>query len=286
MTGRAAMDPEAFQRLQALRRERWRQTPDTRIAGPDEAALLIDVLGVATLYPVSPEMPSLFHAYLGDPEARTDSGHSSPSGEVYSWRWTLGGRAAAFYSTLVRGRPTWVAWSLFPAILRLCSEPRTPDELYEAGALSTDALRVVRALEAAGGPLDTGELRRQAGFPIGKPQRAAYLKAVDELDRRLLLAKVFAPGDGAPEMGHALVRTRYPEAVAAAARLTRDAALAAFLAAYLPHAVYAVPDSLARHLKLDETELRAGLERMAAAGQAEPLAIPDQRGICYRWAGA
>ncbi len=74
--------------------------------------------------------------------------------------------------------------------------------------------------------------------------------------------------------------------MAAAARLTRDAALAAFLAAYLPHAVYAVPDSLARRLKLDETELRAGLERLAAAGLAEPLAIPDQRGLCNRWAGA
>src|SRR5947209_6667615 len=97
----------------ASRLARWRQTPETRIANPDEARRLIDQVGVATLYPASPEFPNLFHAFMGDPDAKTDSGHDSPSGQVYAWRWALGRQGTAFYSVLVRGRPTWVSWALF-----------------------------------------------------------------------------------------------------------------------------------------------------------------------------
>lgn len=112
-----------FEEMQAARRVRWHQTGADRIA-----ARLIEAAGVATLYPVSPEIPNLFHAYTGDPAAKTDSGHSSPSGEVYGWRWALGRREAAFYSVLVRGRPTWMGWSILPAVLCLCGETRSVDD--------------------------------------------------------------------------------------------------------------------------------------------------------------
>jgi hypothetical protein len=269
--------------LTALRLARWRQTAQTRLAGPEDAARLIEQVGIATLYPVSPEIPNLFCAYLGDPEAATDSGHDTPSGEVYTWRWVLGRRDAAFYSALVRGRPTWVSWALLPAALRLWGESRAPADLYAAGVLSADAARVARALEAAGGALGTGELRRQAGFPTGKSQRAAYLRAVQELDRLLLLAKVFAAGDGEPDMHHALVRARYPEHVAAAEQLTRDEALDAVLATYLASAVYALPGALAKQLSVPEPELRAGLDRLVATGRATLQASPSERADRYLW---
>jgi hypothetical protein len=265
--------------LQARRREHWCQTPQTRIPDPDAAVRLIERVAIATLFPASPEVPNLFHAYVGDPGAQTSSHWDSPSGHVYGWRWALGRREAAFYSVLVRGRPTWISWALFPAMLRLCGELRTPDELYDAGELSGDAYRIAQALDAAGGVLSTGDLRRQAGFPTGKSQRAAYLKAVDELDNRLLLAKVFSPDDD--DMRHALVRARYPEHVATAEQMTRVDALDAFLTTYLPAAVYAVPTVLAKHLKLPEAELRAGLDRLVSAGRATTLTLSDQKGICY-----
>lgn len=269
--------------LQARRRESWRQTPQTRLAGPEDAARLIERVGVATLFPASPEVADLYHAYVGDPDRAIEAAESwdSPSGDVYGWRWALGRREAAFYSALVRGRPTWISWALFPAMLRLCGEQRTPDELYDAGELSAGAYRIAQVLEGAGGVLSTGELRRQAGFPTGKPQRAAYLKAVDELDRRLLLAKVFSPDDD--DMRHALVRVRYPEHRATAERMAREDALDAFLAAYVPSAVYVAPMALAKHLKLPEAELRAGLDRLAAAGRVTALTIPGQKGSCYVW---
>ena len=241
----------------------------------------IERVGIATLYPVSPEVPNLFHAHLGDPNAVTDSGHDSPSGYVYSWRWVLGRREAAFYSAIVCNRPTWVSWPLVPAVLRLRGELRDPADLHAAGELSQNARRIVHALEASGGVLSTGDLRRAAGFPTGKEHRAAYLRGVVELDTRLLLAKVFSANDD--EMYHALVRTRYPAHVAAAEVMTRDDALAQLLTTYLPHAVYAVPAILAKDLRLPEPDLRAALAYLVTTGHTQTITLPNQRGDCYRW---
>jgi len=177
--------------LHARRLANWGQTPATRIPDPATAAQFVARVGVATLYPASPELPNLFHAYLGDPDAATDSGHDSPSGDVYGWRWALGRAEAAFYTAIVRGRPTWVHWDLLPAVLRLCADERMPDEIYDTGDISGDAYRVARALEEAGGVLSTGELRARAGFPTGKERRAAYLRDAEKLPypaRRILLS--------------------------------------------------------------------------------------------------
>jgi hypothetical protein len=268
--------------LQARRLERWCQTPQTRIADATAAKELIERVGIATLFPASPEVPNLYHAYVGDPAAAVASEWDSPAGHVYGWRWELGRAEAAFYTAIVRNRPTWVSWPLLPAVIRLRGELRTPDELYDLGELPADAYKVAQALEEAGGVLSTAELRQKAGFPAGKTQRAAYLRAVEALDTRLLLAKVFAVDD--EDMRHALVALRYPDAVAAAERMTREEALAQVLPAYLPHAVYALPAVLSRHLKVPEAELRAGLDRLAADGRAATITLPEQTGACYVWA--
>ena len=275
------VDDKTFAKLHARRLERWRQTPATKLAGHADAPELIGRVGVATLYPASPEVPDLFHAYMGDPDAKTEQKWDSPSGEVYSWRWTLGRAGAAFYGVLVRNRPTLVSWELLPAVLALCGETRTPDELYDGGELSPAAYRVAQTLDRAGGALTTGELRREAGFPTGKEQRQTYLKAVDELDSRLLLAKVFA-ADG-DELSHALIAQRFPGHAEAARKITRTAAWDRLLAVYLPNAIYAAPANLARHLKLPEAELRAALDRVVASGQAEETELPGYKGACYVW---
>jgi hypothetical protein len=270
-----------FAVLQSLRRERWNQTQALRLGDPEAAAKFINRVGIVTLFPVSSEIPNLFHAHVGDREAKTDSAWDSPSGHVYSWRWELGRREAAFYTAIVRSRPTWVSWQLLPVVLRLRGELRTPEELYDNGLLSENAYRIAQVLEHSGGELTTGELRRQAGFPTGKTNRAAYLKAVEELDTRLMLAKVFSVDDD--DMRHALVTTRYAEYEVAAEQISEQAALATFLETYLPHAVYILPTMLAKHLKIDEAVLRAGLERLTATGHVEPLDVSGQKGTCYVW---
>src|SRR5262249_43998140 len=241
---------QAATTLLERRRISWRQTPETRISGAEEAPALIDRLGVLTLYPASPEVPNLYHAYVGDPDAKTEAKWDSPSGTVYGWRWTLGRNEAAFYAVLVRKRPTFVSWQTLPAALRLFADLRMPDELYDLGVISASAYRIAQALEESGGVLSTGALRDVAGFATGREQRNAYLKAIEELDTRLLLAKFFAKDDD--DAHHALVYMHYREYVDAAERLTRLQALDHFLRIYLANAAFAAPGVLARHLRLEE----------------------------------
>jgi hypothetical protein len=270
--------------LRARRLANWRQTPETRLPDPDAAALFIESAGIATLFPASSEIPDLFHAYVGDPEAPTESSWDSPSGHVYGWRWALDRRGVGFYTALVRKRPTWISWPLLPAILRLCGELRAPEEIYRAGELSANAYRIAQTLEAAGGVLSTGELRRRAGFPTGKEHRAAYLKAVEELDTRLMLAKVFSTEDEDDlDMRHALVAFCYPDQPLLAEQMTLETAMERFLQTYLPFAVYAVPPLLAKHMGLPETELRAGLERLQEEGRVTPASLPVHNKPCYVW---
>jgi hypothetical protein len=270
-----------FQTLHTLRQKRWGQTPDTRIPDATAAPALIDRVGIATLFQASPEVPNLYHAYMGDPTAKTSAKWDSPSGQVYSWRWTLGRQDVAFYTTLVCRRSTWVSWNLLPAVLRLCAETRMPDELYDSGAMSAEAYRITQALEEAGGTLSTSELRKEANFPTGKASRAAYLKALEELEIRLIVGKFFQAGQD--DTYHTLISSRYQSYLTSAEQLSREEALDKLLLTYLPQAVYALPTVLARHLRLPEQELRAGLERLAAGGQAEAVHFDEQKGTCYLW---
>src|SRR5260370_28523999 len=105
--------------LQARRLDRWGQTEETRTPDTISATRLIERVGIATLYPVSPEIPNLLHAYTGTTTTRAVSDWDSASGHIYTWRWELGRQEAAFYTAIVRGRPTLVSWSLLPAVLRL-----------------------------------------------------------------------------------------------------------------------------------------------------------------------
>lgn len=292
----------AFAELRARRLAAWRQTAGGHIAGPDEGAALISALGLVTLYPVTSEAPNLYHAYVGDPERPTDSKWDSPSGEVYTWRWVLGRREAACYTAVVRKRPTWIAWDLLLAVLRLLSDPRMPDELLHLGVISPEAHRVARALEEAERPLSTTELREAAGFPTGKEQRAAYQKALAELDARLLLTRVFspdaraasdpAPADGGASgesemtgMGHTLFSVSYRQHVDAAERLTREQALDQLLARYAPGAVWVAAKPLSRALGLPQPEMEAALARLQERGQARRLTLAEIPGPAWLWLG-
>lgn len=273
----------ALDALRASRLANWRQTPETRIRDVDDAAGEPARLKLVTIYPVSPEVPNFYSAYMGDPDAKTEMKWDSPSGEVYTWRWLLGRRGVAFYANLVRRRPTLIAWDILPATLRLFADGRMPDELYDSGAISAEAYRIAQALDTADDALSTGELRAATGFPTGKERRAAFQKALEELDRRFLLARTFVEGDG--ELRFSLILNRHRDYAVAADGMKREDALDTLLRAYLPSAVYALPTVLARHLALSEEELRAGFERMVAAGQAEAISLPGQKGTCYTASG-
>ena len=107
---------------------------------------------------------------------------------------------------------------------------------------------------------------------------------MQELDTRLLLAKVFAADD--LDMRHSLVTLQHPDAVETAEEMPVDVAFEAILRAYLPVAVYAVPTVLARHLGVSSPEVRAALERLAETGEVTPLTLSGVKDTCYQWKGA
>ena len=299
--------PPTYATLRAQRLTNWRQTAETKLAGPDDGATLIESRGLTTLFPVSPEAPDLYHAYVGDPDRGTEMKWDSPSGEVYTWRWVLGRREVACYTNMVKKRPTWIAWDLLPAMLRLLSDFRMPDELLHLGVITPEAYRLAQALEEAERPLSTAELRAAGRFPNGREQRAAYQKALAELDARMLLTRVFpvdarAASDPAPAasaesesgdegegemvgMGHTLFSVSYRAQVEAAERLTREQALDQLLTRYLPGAVWAATKPLARALGLPQPELDAALTRLADVGQTRPLTLKEIAGPAWLWIG-
>jgi hypothetical protein len=259
--------------LLARRRRNWCQDGERRVADPADALKFIERVGVATLYGASPEFPSLYQAYMSDPNPPSFATWDSPSGEVYGWRWALGRPHSAFYGVIVAKKPTWAAFRLLPTVIGALMERRTPEELYEAGELSANARRIAEAFDGTEGVLSTADLRTRAGFEKGKANRAAYLKAVEELDARLWLAKRFAAEEGpGDEMLHALVDIHYAEAAAAGRAMDPADALMELLGEILKHSVFLDPKPLGRHLNVSVERLRRALDQLVNHGRAVTLA--------------
>lgn len=248
-----------LEQLIAERRRRWCQDGVHRVPDADAAREFIDRLGVVTVYAASPEVPNLLHAYVSDPDYKSEPSHDSPGGDVYTWRWSLGRQEAAWYGLWVAKKPTYVAWPLLPAVLGAVMERRDPEEMYRAGELSQDAYRIAAALRGADGSLSTAELRTAAGYPTGKEHRAAYLKGLEELELAMWVAKTFR-GEG--EMCHAWVGNAYPDAVSASREMRPEAAVAMIARHLLPAYGFIEPKVLARHLRLPETVLAQALSEV------------------------
>lgn len=245
--------------LEERRRTRWRQRPELKVATPEDAVPFIDQMGICTLYPACSEVPNLMHAYVGDPDYKAEAKWDSPSGQIYPWRWILGARQAAYYGVLVGKKPTFVSWRLLPQVLGAFKERRHPEELFALGELSENAMRVARALEEAGRPLATDALRSAAGFPIGKENRNAYLKALEELELKVLVAKRFETEDA---MLHALVDLEYREAADQAHELDPEEALVAVLTKIVHASGFVELKPLARGFRVAEVRMEQALKRV------------------------
>jgi len=249
--------------LKEARTRNWRQVPEAKIETSGEAIPFINEVGIATLFAASSEFPSLYQAHMGDPNPPVDAKWDSPSGYVYTWRWEIGRPHAAFYGVVVAKKPTWVAFDHLPTVLAALMDRRTPEEVYAAGEMSKNALDLVRAFDGTEGVLSTKELRARGGFEKGKESRAAYLKAVEELDSRLWFGKRFSQEGSGDEMSHALVWRHYPAAHESAMQMTPLGGLVALLAKHLEKAAYIDPKAIGRHLRVNPAILNEALGKLA-----------------------
>lgn len=257
-----------LEQLKMRRLQSWCQNGIDRVPDPTAAAQFINRQGIVTHYSASPEVPNLFWAYVSEEGVKGVPEWNSPSGEVYTWRWDLGRADAAFYGALVAKKPTWISYEILPLVLCFAMDRRDPDELYADGQLSNGAIRVIRAFEGTSGTLSTKELRQRAGFPTGKAERAAYLKAVEELDSHMFLAKTFDVGGEGDDMSHSLVRIKYAKQVDESLALHAEEALQKFLARYITQSIYLDPKVFGKHLRLDAKLLNDAIENLVSAGLA------------------
>jgi hypothetical protein len=257
-----------FEYLKTRRASHWRQDGVHNLPDPKAAASFLKQVHMCPVYPCSSEFPNLLHAYTGDPQTKVAASWDSASGHVYTWRWKLGQANAGFYSLLVAKKPTFVSWEALPAVFGVHFERLTVDELYDSGQLSPNALKIAQAFEGTRGILPTKELRNKADFPTGKEHRAAYGKAVEELEAKLMLAKVFEGAEDEEFMCHGWVETIYPDAVATALKQPPEKALTDVIALYLPSAVYLEPALFAKHFRVSKELLGSALEMACERGVA------------------
>jgi hypothetical protein len=236
--------------LEKHRLRNWRQDGNNNIPDPEAAIDFINLVGICPLYKASSEFPNLFQAYVGDANAKGDSGWDTPSGEVYTWRWKIGKTEKAFYAAIVDKKPTWVSWEMLPTCLASVMERRTPDELFDLGLISVNAHKIATVLDEAEGVLSTKELRKQAGFPTGKENRNAYLKAVGELETFLLLAKKMTLGEDSDDMSHALIPIFYRAQTDQALAMSQEDALRDLISNHIKFAAFVNPTVFAKSLKL------------------------------------
>jgi len=255
----------------AKRLQLWRQDGRNNLPDSAGAVQLINQMGLVTLYGASPEFPSLLLAHIGRPDYIAEASWDTPAGFVYGWRWDLGKAASAFYSTIVAKKPTWVSWLQLPTVLGALLNRQEPAEFYRSGQLSRDAWKLFEALEGSKEPLTTKELRLAAGFPTGKENRAAYLKAVEELETHLWLAKVFSPSGEGDEMSHGLVSKLYPDAFRKAISTERGDAIRALAKNHLSSSVFIDAAVFTKHLRLDQSLVNGVLESMTVDHLIAPL---------------
>src|SRR5260370_21175859 len=94
--------------LDALREHRlrnWRQTHETRVRDVEDAAGEPARLKLVTIYPVSAEVPNFYHAFMGDPGAKTAPKWTTPPGRDTPGRCPPASPAGPFLRNARRRRP-------------------------------------------------------------------------------------------------------------------------------------------------------------------------------------
>jgi hypothetical protein len=247
----------ALAALEEVRDRTFRRRPALRVQGPRRALAFIEEAGLASLFAARTlNLPCLWVAVCGrrDPRFPHHSHHDPEVGLAWRLKDELPASGKVFYAKLLRGKPTFVAWHLFPAVYRLFGPQRDYVREYRDGLLSPVAKAVLDALHRQR-PQDTFALKLATS--LARPsQRRAFDGAIAELQQKLYVSMCEARYEPFTYVWD-LVAARYPERVAAAPRVTaRDAALAV-VRRYLSAVVYATPQQIAGVV--------GGRERAAAA---------------------
>lgn len=261
--GMAAYDSEQIEQ----RRDRTlRRLPALRVAGPRRAMQFLDDVGLASLFAYRQlNLPCLWVAVCGrrDPHFPVHS-HGDPElGLAWRLKDALPAAGRVFYAKLLRGKPTFVSWELFPAVYRLFGPRADYRTAYRAGVLSPAARAILDALHRRR-PQET--LALKLGTNLAQPsQRRVFDGAMAELQQTLRVCMVEARYDPGFTYVWDLVEARHAARVRAARRWRDGAAAQAVLRRVLA-AVIAAPVRDAALLVGGAARATPALAALARAG--------------------
>jgi len=231
------------------RRDRtFRRRPALRVQSARRALTFLEEVGLASLFATRAlNLPCLWVAVCGrrDPRFPHHSHHDPEVGLAWRLKDELPAAGKVFYGKLVRGKPTFVAWDLFPAVYRLYGPQHDYRREYRDGLLSPVAKAVLDVLRRDG-PQETFALKLATG--LARPrQRRVFDAAMAELQRRLYVAMREVRYDPFTYVWD-LVAARHPERVAEARRLRPNQAATLIARRYLQSVVYASAGDVIRVL--------------------------------------
>ena len=209
------------------------------------------------------------------------SHHDDGVGLTWQLKDDLPAAKRVYYGKVIKGRPLLVALDLFPAFYALArGRQRARDYLieYEAGRLSHTARRLMDALVREH-PQYTRELRGNA-FMLESSKTREFERAMAELQQGLWVVKTEERYEPTFSYRWDLVEAWLPDAVKAARRLSRAAALEHLLGRYVRAAVDTRPQVLARLFGVPIAEIDAATRRLIGRGAIVDATVDGWSG---RW---
>ncbi len=282
MTASPKLTREALERL---RDRTFRRLPRLRVRGERSALAFIDEVGFcSTFHRLREPVPCLWVAVCGRRNPRFPKHtHSDPYvGLTWLLKDLLPVKKRVYYGKLLKGRPTLVSLSCFPAFFRLIrGDSGSGDYLgdYRAGRLTRTAKVVMDALLEKQ-PQYTPELRAACRLKAPEQTRE-FERAIGELQRGLWIVKTEERYEPSFSYRWDLLDHWLEEAVEEARKLERAEAVYRLIKKHIETVHYSRAELIARLFDLPPSEVSAGLDRLIA----ERHAIPDQsvRGLPGRW---
>ncbi len=273
------------QTLERLRDTTFRRLPRLRVRGERSALAFINEVGFcSTFHRVREPLPCLWVAVCGRRNPRFPKHtHSDPHvGLTWLLKDVLPAKKRVYYGKLLKGRPTLVSLSCFPAFFRLIRGNKGSGDYlsdYRAGHLSRTAKTVMDALlESA--PQYTRDLR--AACRLRAPEQTReFERAIGELQRGLWIVKTEERYEPSFSYRWDLLDHWLEEQVKAAEKLDRAEAMYHLVRTHMGAVHYSRVDLIAGLLNLPAVEVTAGLDRLIS----EHRAVPDQpvSGLPGRW---
>lgn len=273
------------ERLERLRDTTFRRRPRLRVRGERSALSFVNEVGFcSTFHRVREPLPCLWVAVCGrrNPRFPRHTHHDPFIGLTWVLKDVLPAKKQVYYGKLLKGRPTLVSLSCFPAFFRLIrGEKGSGDYLgdYRAGRLTRTARTIMDAL-MEGGPQYTPTLR--ATCRLNAPERTReFERGIGELQRGLWIVKTEERYEPSFSYRWDVLDHWLPGQVAAARKLDRAEAFYRLVRTHIDAVHYSRPDLIVSLFNLPASEVTAGLDRLIS----ERRAVSDQslNGLPGRW---